>query len=149
MGIKQLYNDNLRKLPNEYGDVSVMNYFFFVFAKVHTTGKLIIPQLIFNINWQNWYQIKARALSIFKKNKSARLYIHEYSLKLHILSGRGSSVESVSAWHASVYVFDPHVRHIISWRFGHEIISTAILLRPLIQEKQLSVTGERMCTKYW
>ena len=26
MGIKQLYNDNLRKLPNEYGDVSVMGY---------------------------------------------------------------------------------------------------------------------------
>ena len=24
MGIKQLYNDNLWKLPNEYGDVSVM-----------------------------------------------------------------------------------------------------------------------------
>ena len=24
MGIKQLYNYNLRKLPNEYGDVSVM-----------------------------------------------------------------------------------------------------------------------------
>ena len=24
MGIKQLSNDNLRKLPNEYGDVSVM-----------------------------------------------------------------------------------------------------------------------------
>ena len=24
MGIKQLYNDNLRKLLNEYGDVSVM-----------------------------------------------------------------------------------------------------------------------------
>ena len=24
MGIKQLYNDNLRKLPNEYGDVFVM-----------------------------------------------------------------------------------------------------------------------------
>ena len=24
MGIKQLYNDNLRKLPNECGDVSVM-----------------------------------------------------------------------------------------------------------------------------
>ena len=25
MGIKQLYNDNLRKVPNEYGDVSVMS----------------------------------------------------------------------------------------------------------------------------
>ena len=24
MGIKQLYNENLRKLPNEYGDISVM-----------------------------------------------------------------------------------------------------------------------------
>ena len=26
---------------------------------------------------------------------------------------------------------------------------SAILLLPLIQEEQLSVTGERMCTKYW
>ena len=26
MGTKQLYNDNLRKLPNEYGDVSVTLY---------------------------------------------------------------------------------------------------------------------------
>ena len=25
MGIRQLYNDNLRKLPNKYGDVSVMH----------------------------------------------------------------------------------------------------------------------------
>ena len=31
----------------------------------------------------------------------------------------------------------------------HEIISTAILSLPLIQEGQLSVTGERMCTTYW
>ena len=28
----------------------------------------------------------------------------------------------------------------------HEMISTAILSHPLIQEIQLSVTGERMCT---
>ena len=45
--------------------------------------------------------------------------------------------------------FDPHVWHILSWRLGHEKISTAILPLPLIQEEQLSVTGERMCTKYW
>ena len=32
---------------------------------------------------------------------------------------------------------------------GHEIISTVILSLPLIQEGQLSVTGKRMCTKYW
>ena len=42
-----------------------------------------------------------------------------------------------------------HGRHILSWRLGHENISTAILPLPLIQEEQLSVTGERMCTKYW
>ena len=31
---------------------------------------------------------------------------------------------------------------------GHEIISTAILSLLLIQVGQLSVTGERICTKY-
>ena len=31
------------------------------------------------------------------------------------------------------------------FRFGHEIISTAVLPLLLIQEEQLSVTGERMC----
>ena len=64
-------------------------------------------------------------------------------------TGRGSSIGSVFAWHASGPEFDPHVRHILSWRLGHENISTAILPLPLIQEEQLSVTGERMCTKYW
>ena len=42
-----------------------------------------------------------------------------------------------------------HVRHILSWRLGHENISVAILPLSLIQEEQLSVTGERMCIKYW
>ena len=32
---------------------------------------------------------------------------------------------------------------------GHEIFSTVILSLPLIQVEQLSVTGERMCAKYW
>ena len=45
--------------------------------------------------------------------------------------------------------FDPHVGNILSWRHVHENISTTILPLPLIQEEQLSVTGERMCTKYW
>ena len=43
----------------------------------------------------------------------------------------------------------PTVRHILSWRLGHEKISMAILPLPLIQEEQSSVAGERMCTKYW
>ena len=65
-----------------------------------------------------------------------------------LTTGRGSSIGSVYAWHASGPEFDPHVRHILSWRLDHENISTAILPLPLIQEEQLSVTGERMCTKY-
>ena len=44
--------------------------------------------------------------------------------------------------------FDPHVWIILSWRPDHKKISTAILPLPLIQEEQLSVAGERMCTKY-
>ena len=54
----------------------------------------------------------------------------------------------MSALHASGPEFDPHVRHILSWRLGHEKICTAIFPLPLILEEQLSVTGERMCTKY-
>ena len=33
MGIKQLYKDNLRKLPNEYGGVSVMSTYDFMGVK--------------------------------------------------------------------------------------------------------------------
>ena len=65
------------------------------------------------------------------------------------IAGRGSSIGSVSAWHANGREFDPHVQHILSWRLGREKNSTAVLPLPLIQEEQLSVTGERMCTKCW
>ena len=64
-------------------------------------------------------------------------------------TGCGSSIGSEFAWHASGPEFDPHVRHILSWRLGHEKNYMAILPLPLIQEEQLSVSGERMCTKYW
>ena len=67
---------------------------------------------------------------------------------IYLYTGRDGSIRSVFAWHASDPEFDPHVWHILSWRLGHENISTASLPLPLIQEEQLSVTGERMCTKY-
>ena len=53
------------------------------------------------------------------------------------------------AWESRGTAIDPRVRHIFSRIFGHEIISTAILPLPLIQEEQLSINGERMCAKYW
>ena len=40
MGIKQLYYDNLRKLPNEYGDVSVMDFPLRTFS--YKSGKKIV-----------------------------------------------------------------------------------------------------------
>ena len=43
--------------------------------------------------------------------------------------------------------FDPAKHYFME--IGHEIISAAILSLPLIQVRQLSVTGKRMCTKYW
>ena len=67
------------------------------------------------------------------------------NLWVHMSSGCGSSIGSVSAWHASGPEFDPHVRHILSWRLAHEKISTAILPLPLIQEEQLSVTESEAC----
>ena len=70
-------------------------------------------------------------------------------LIVSLFSRRGSSIGSEFAWHASGPEFDRDVRHILSWRLGHENISTAIFPLPLIQEEQLWVTGERMCTKYW
>ena len=64
--------------------------------------------------------------------------------------GRGSLMGSKAALDADGHEINPHVWHILSWRFGHEKISTAIFLDLLlIQEEQLSVNAERMYTKYW
>ena len=60
MGIKQLYNDNLRKLPNEYGDVSVMVFWThqIVIAKtlndLHTTTTF---EMLSNIQFSFWRKI--------------------------------------------------------------------------------------------
>ena len=60
----------------------------------------------------------------------------------------GNSIGCMSVWYAGGCRFNPHVRQHSVLEIGSEIISTAILSFPLIQEGQLSVTGEIMCTKY-
>ena len=57
-------------------------------------------------------------------------------------TGCGSSIGSEFAWYASGPEFDPHVRHILSWRLGHENISTAILPLPLIQESSCQLLAK-------
>ena len=65
-------------------------------------------------------------------------------------AGRGSSIGCASAWYADGRGFDLHVRqNILPLKFGHERISTTSLSLPLIQEGHMSITGERMGTKYW
>ena len=59
------------------------------------------------------------------------------------------AVARSDAWYADGRGFDPHIRQPSFVEIGHEIMSTAILSLPLIQEGQLSVTGARMRTKYW
>ena len=64
-----------------------------------------------------------------------------------VTAGRGSSDGSATTWCADGRRFDPHVKQHSFVEFGLEIISTAILSLPLIQEGQLSlvmsVTGEK------
>ena len=64
--------------------------------------------------------------------------------KMHL--GPGGLVGCISAWHADGRGFDPRIRQQSFVEIGHEIISTAILSLPLIQEGRLSFAGGRMCT---
>ena len=59
-----------------------------------------------------------------------------------------SPVSRVSDCRTRGHEFDPARSHTFV-EIGREIISTVILLLPLIEEGLLSVTSERMCTKYW
>ena len=105
------------------------------------------PSLVFNNNGYMFDNIKCKYKN---RNHCFGVSSSDEKKKLSLMkTGRGSSIRSEFAWHANGPEFDPHIRHILSWRLGHENISMAILPLPLLQEEQLSVTGERMCTKYW
>ena len=59
----------------------------------------------------------------------------------------GGSVGCASDWRPGGRGFDPRRGRQHSFvETDHEIFSTVILSLPLIQEGQLSVSGERMCT---
>ena len=67
-------------------------------------------------------------------------------MKCNIKFEQGAVARSdVRAWYADGRWLDPHVRRHSFVGIGHKIISKTILSLPLIQERQLSVTGEIMC----
>ena len=71
-------------------------------------------------------------------------------LLLLIQEGQPASVaqfDAPSDWRPGGYGFNPRRGRQHSFvEIDHEIFSTVILSLPLIQEGQLSVSGERMCT---
>ena len=69
---------------------------------------------------------------------------------MHIFHIAGASLGGLgcaSDWRPGGLGFDPHRGRQHSFvEIDHEIFSMVILSLPLIQEGQLSVSGERMCT---
>ena len=58
-----------------------------------------------------------------------------------------AQLDAPSDWRPGGRGFNPYRgRHHSFVEIDHKIFSTVILSRPLIQEGQLSVSGERMCT---
>ena len=86
-------------------------------------GRIIVMDSLCVNSFLNCFVI----IYVFPCSKSyTHLTIYMHRLLLYYKTGRGSSIGSVFAWHASGPEFDPHVRYILSWRLGHENISTAI-----------------------
>ena len=92
---------------------------------------------------KNWNRRTILEWSVKKKKKK----INE---GLQPLISRPASVAQLDApsdWRPGGRGFNPHRGRQHSFvEIDHEIFSTVILSLPLIQEGQLSVSGERMCT---
>ena len=68
-----------------------------------------------------------------------------YKLERNIsIAGLGGSVGCASDWRPGGCRFDPRQHSFVE--IDHEIFSMVILFLPLIQEVQLSISAERMCT---
>ena len=128
------FNDAEGKLRNVEDRIKYV-FLYFTIKSVRDVASVIISHDQTQSNWiccfQTLHAVRISKGSLFR------------------LARHGSSIGSVFACHASGPEFDPNAQHILSWRLGHENIPMAILPLPLIQEKQLSVSGERICTKYW
>ena len=70
-------------------------------------------------------------------------------MKKDLASSAGSDVPREIPWYADVRGFDPAVRQHSFMGIGYEMISRAILPLLLFRVGQLSITGQKMYTKYW
>ena len=80
-------------------------------------------------------------------NRRVFVMFRHFNLVARYLAGLGGAVGCASDWRPGGRGFDPRRGRQHSFvEIDHEIFSTVILSLPLIQEGQLSVSGERMCT---
>ena len=100
------------------------------------------PQHVSGRKRKNWL-----ITCIFIKNRYIYiLCIHCQTIE-KIIANLSGSVGCVSNWRPGGRSFDPRQGRQHSFVvIDHKIFSTVILSLPLIQEEQLSVSGERMCT---
>ena len=113
--------------------------YYFMTLGLRWSKKKFSPSPNSSMCWSQYFNVKILLFS----------FLSVIILTFFEGTGRGSSIGSEFAWHASgPRVRSPRPAHSFV-EICHENISTAILPLPLIQEEQLSVTGERMCTKYW
>ena len=98
------------------------------------------------INSNNGKQCRSRSVGFFR----IRLIWIYNVCKDRVYPGSPASVAQLDApsdWRPGGRGFNPRRGRQHSFvEIDHEIFSTVILSHPLIQEGQLSVSGERMCT---
>ena len=70
-------------------------------------------------------------------------------MKWGLASSAASDVPREIAWYADVRGFDPAVRQHSLMGIGHEINSRAFFPLLLFRVGQLSITGQKMYSKYW
>ena len=112
------------------------------------------------LNHETWYQPTKFAIMAILKFVSTSNFISIHSLSIYKLSmihfvhkvhfdvpASVAQLDAPSDWRPGGRGFNPRRGRQHSFvEIDHEIFSTVILPLPLIQEGQLSVSGERMCT---
>ena len=70
----------------------------------------------------------------------------DLTVHCHIYNFERYCLAFIKGLHLLILSLLGQLGNILLWRFDQEIFSTIILSLPLIQEGQMSVSGERMCT---
>ena len=92
-------------------------------------------------------EIKTNVLSTFYHSLDKALYSNKTVSILISPPASVAQLDAPSDWRPGGRGFNPRRGRQHSFvEIDHEIFSTVILSLPLIQEGQLSVSGERMCT---